>query len=200
MSDQVVLKADKEHGGLQFTVPLIMLAAGTAGFMSIDSLVLAPLLGGGAWDSFRPVLRIVFSITLGVAVGGLAEMAFKRWWESGKVLRLDARGVTIERKEERPERIEWSKQLPVLRWKYGLHSYQRGGRERRVPASHLLGDEPIVRLVFVEGANHVVAKPPAILNETWDKCCVSVAADRVGIADDVEPMPAPPFTEMWRSQ
>ncbi|MCK4831644.1 MAG: hypothetical protein KAS81_02710 [Anaerolineales bacterium] len=138
MSDQVVLKADKEHGGLQFTVPLIMLAAGTAGFMSIDSLVLAPLLGGGAWDGFRPVLRIVFSIALGVAVGGLAEMAFKRWWESGKALRLDARGVTIERKEERPERIEWSKQLPVLRWKYGLHSYQRGGRERRVPASHLL--------------------------------------------------------------
>jgi hypothetical protein len=138
MGDQVILRADKEHGGLQFTVALIMLAAGTAGFMLIDSLVLAPLLGRGDWDGFRPALRIVLSITLGVAVGGLAEKAFKRWWGSGKVLRLDARGVTIERKEERPERMEWSKQLSLLRWKYGMHGYQRGGRERRVPASHLL--------------------------------------------------------------
>ncbi len=138
MSDQVIFKADKEHGGLQFAVPLIMLVAGIVGFMSIDSLVLAPLLGGGEWDSFRPALRIVLSITSGVVVGGLAEMAFKRWWGSGKELRLDAGGVTIERKEEQPDRIEWSKQVSLLYWKYGLRSYQRGGRERRLPASHLL--------------------------------------------------------------
>ena len=136
--DKLVLQADKEHGGIQFVIPLIMLAAGLVAWLLIDPLILRPLLGGGDWDSFRPLLRIVLTVVLGVAVGGVAEGLLKRVWVSGRALQLDASGLTVEKKGGIPERIEWDKRVNVWRWQYALRGYPRGGRERRIPPGHFL--------------------------------------------------------------
>ena len=138
-SDVVVIQADKEHGGIQFTIPLIMLVAGILGYLAVDSWLLIPWLGGGDYDSFRPFLRIVLSIILGVVIGGVAESVMKRTWTSGRQVQVDAAGLTIEDKDLPPARIDWDKRVNLIRWKYPLRGYPRGGRERRVPGSyHLL--------------------------------------------------------------
>jgi len=135
---EIILQADKEHGGIRSAIPLIMLAAGIAIFWLIDPLLLAPLLGGGNWDGFRPFLRLALSVVLGIAVGGVAETILKHSWGSGRRLRLDSDGLTIEEKGKEPERIDWNERVNVLRWRYLLSGYPRGGRERRVPTGHIL--------------------------------------------------------------
>jgi hypothetical protein len=132
------LHADKEHGGIQFIVPVVMLVAGILVFLIIDSLVLAPLLGGTDLDGFRPFLRFVVSIALGVGIGGIAENILKQRWLSGRMLHLDSTGITIQDKEKPEERIDWDERVNVLRWCYVLRGYPRGGRERRVPTGHYL--------------------------------------------------------------
>jgi hypothetical protein len=137
-SDVIVIQADKEHGGIQFTVPLIMLVGGILVYLVVDSWLLHPLLGGGDYDSFRPFLRIVLSIILGVAIGGVAESIMKRTWVSGRQLTVDPDGLTIEDKDLTPAQIDWDKRVNLLCWKYPLRGYPRGGRERRVPGNYYL--------------------------------------------------------------
>lgn len=136
--DRTVLRADREHRGIRLAVPLVMLGTGVASFLWVDSLLLAPLLERGDWADLRPLLRVVLSIALGLASGGMAEAILKRTWGSGRLLCLDSSGLTIEEKRAQPERIEWAERVNVLRWRYALRGYPRGGRERRVPTGHLL--------------------------------------------------------------
>jgi hypothetical protein len=137
-SDEVTLRADREHGGIGLAVPLIMLVAGIIAFLWVDSLLLIPLLGEGEWDTVRPLLRLLLAVVLGVGVGGAAEAILKRTWGSGRLLRLDEGGLTIEQKGKQPERIEWTKRVNVLRWRYPLLGYPRGGRERRIPVGRVM--------------------------------------------------------------
>ena len=66
------------------------------------------------------------------------------------------------------------------------------------PAS-LLGEEAVVRLVGVEGGDHVVAVLPLAVTHD-DVVGVGVEADRVGVADDVEPVAAPTLAEARRGE
>jgi hypothetical protein len=136
--DEITLHADKEHGGIEFAVLLIILIACVVTFLLIDSLLLAPLLRGGELDDYRPFLRLVISIVAGIAIGGIGEFILKRRWASGRLLRLDPGGLTIEVKDKPPVRIDWDNRVNILRWSYPLRGYARGGRERRVPSSHSL--------------------------------------------------------------
>ena len=86
----------------------------------------------------RPLLRLLLAVVLGVGVGGAAEAILKRTWGSGRLLRLDEGGLTVEQKGKQPERIEWTKRVNVLRWRYPLLGYPRGGRERRIPAGRVM--------------------------------------------------------------
>ncbi len=131
-------RADVEHGGIQFAVPLIMLAAGILTFVLIDRLVLHPVLGGGPGSDLRPFLRLVLSIVLAVSIGGGAEALLKRWWSSGRYLKLDPQGLIVQNKEQPPMRIDWDRRVNILRWRYSMQGYPRGGRERRVPTGHYL--------------------------------------------------------------
>ncbi len=133
-----VLQADKEHGGIQFAIPLVMLAAGLLSYSAIDALILAPLLAGGDWDSFRPFLRLVLSIVLGIAAGGVAEAVLKSRWGSGRALQIDSIALTAINRGDAPQRLEWGQRINLLRWRYALRGYPRGGRERRIPSGHLL--------------------------------------------------------------
>ncbi|MBN1316427.1 MAG: hypothetical protein JXA42_13210 [Anaerolineales bacterium] len=137
-SEVTTLFADKEHNGIQFVVPVIMLLTGILIYIIVDSLLLQPLLGGTEWDSFSSFLRLILSIGLGVGIGGIAENLLKNRWPSGRMLHLDSSGITIQDKEKPVERIEWAERLNVLRWSYILRGYPRGGRERRVPTGHYL--------------------------------------------------------------
>lgn len=134
--DSVVLHADQEHGGIQFAVPLIMLGAGVVTFLFVDSLLLAPLLEGGSLNDYRMALRIVLSIVLGIAIGGVAETILKRVWVSGRQLCLEPDGLIFGDKDQQAQRIAWDKRVNVSRWHYSLRGFPRGGRERRVPADH----------------------------------------------------------------
>ena len=68
-------------------------------------------------------------------------------------------------------------------------------RRRQEIAGHLLADEDVVGLVVVERLDDVVAILPG-------KRCRIVArlAGRVGIADDIKPVPAPSLTVGGRCQ
>lgn len=136
--DSIVLHADQEHGGIQFTIPLIMLAAGVVTFLFVDSLLLEPLLAGGNLNDYRMALRIVLSIVLGIAVGGVAETILKRVWMSGRWLCLESDGLVYGDKEQQAHKIAWKKRVNVYRWYYSMRGFPRGGRERRVPADHLM--------------------------------------------------------------
>ena len=136
--DSITLHADKEHGGIRLSVPLIMLLAAILCFLLVDRLALAPLLNGGDWEGFRPFLRILLSVVLGVIVGGGAEAFLKRRWKSGRFLRLEDGALTIQEKNIPAQRIEWNKRVNILRWRFTLRGYPRGGRERRITTGHHL--------------------------------------------------------------
>lgn len=137
-SQQIVLHADREHSGIQFSIPLIILAAGVGAFLLVDPLVLEPLSDGGGLGGYRPFVRFVLAVVLGLAVGGLAESLLKRAWPSGRQLRLDPGGLTIAEKGKGAGRIQWDKRVNILRWQFPMRGHSRAGRERRVPASHSL--------------------------------------------------------------
>ncbi len=136
--DEITLRLDKEHGGIQFVVLLVIVVAMIVAFLVIDSLVLAPLLGGGDLDDYRPFLRFVLSIVVGVAVGWVVETILKRTWTSGRLLRLDSEGLTVEVRDYPLQRLLWDQRINVLCWAYSLRGFSRGGRERRIPSNHLM--------------------------------------------------------------
>ena len=138
LPDKTILRADKEHGGLQSVVLLTIVVASILAFVLMDSLLLAPLLGGGDFDDYRPFLRFVLSIVVGVAVGGVAEHFLKRTWSSGRQICLDSEGLTVEERGKQPQRLLWDQRVNVLCWAYPLRGFSRGGRERRVPSTHLV--------------------------------------------------------------
>jgi hypothetical protein len=137
-SQQTILHADREHSGIQFIMPLIIFAAWVGAYLLIDRLVLEPLSNGGNLGGYRPFVRIVLSVVLGLAIGGLVESVLKRTWSSGRQLRLDADGLTIADKGKDSQKIQWGHRINVLLWQYPVRGHSRGGRERRVPASHSL--------------------------------------------------------------
>ena len=66
-------------------------------------------------------------------------------------------------------------------------AYFSGGPLRREEvAGELLAEELVVGLVAVEGVDHPVAVPPGVRQRV-----VAVLAGGVGVADEVEPVPAP---------
>ncbi len=66
-------------------------------------------------------------------------------------------------------------------------------------AGELLGEEAIVRLVGIEGGNHVIAVLPLAFAHD-DIVRIAVEADRVGVAHDVKPVPAPALAEPRRRE
>jgi hypothetical protein len=136
--DETILQLDKEHGGIQFVVLLVILVGAILSFIVMDSLILAPLLGGGDLDDYRPFLRFVLSIVAGVATGWVVETILKRTWTSGRQLRLDSAGLTVEEPSKPPQRLLWDQRINVLCWAYSLRGISRGGRERRVPSNHFM--------------------------------------------------------------
>ena len=137
-SQQRVLHADREHSGIQFAVPLTILAACVGAFFLVDLVLLEPLSDGGDLGGYRPLARFVLAVVFGLAIGGLAESLLKRTWPSGRQLRLDASGLTAVEKGKSAQRIQWGKRVNTLLWQYPMRGHSRGGRERRVPASHSL--------------------------------------------------------------
>jgi hypothetical protein len=135
---ETILHADKEHRGIEIAVPLIILAAGVLVYLVVDGLLLKPLLGDTGVGSFRPLLRLVLAVVLGALVGAGSEVLLKRRWHSGRLLRLGADELTAVSKEQADKTILWDKRVNVLCWRYSLHGFPRGGRERRVPAGHSL--------------------------------------------------------------
>jgi hypothetical protein len=137
-SEETVLYADKEHRGIEIAVPFIILVFGVLSYLVIDKLILNPLLGNAGVGSFRPLLRLVLAVVLGALIGAGAEVLLKRFWHSGRLLRLGPDGVTVQYKKKPGEFIDWDKRVNILCWRYALRGFPRGGRERRVPVGHHL--------------------------------------------------------------
>src|SRR5688500_16631119 len=62
-------------------------------------------------------------------------------------------------------------------------------------ASELLADKLVVRLIGIERANHVIAKPPGLRTKL-----VPIKAIAVAVANHVEPQPRRVLAIAWRSQ
>ncbi len=136
--EEIILRADKEHKGIEVLVPLCMFFSGILFFLLIDSVVLRPMLDGTDWDGFRGLFRVVLSVILGVLIGAVLELLLKRVWPSGRFLRVDAEGVPAVAKAQTTVRIDWDKRVNLLRWRFLMTGYSRGGRERRVTNGHLM--------------------------------------------------------------
>ena len=65
---------------------------------------------------------------------------------------------------------------------------------------NLLAQETVVRLVFVEGVDHIVAITPTTFDKPKNPRRIAVIAHQVRIANDIQPMPPPTFPEMRRGQ
>jgi hypothetical protein len=137
-SEETILYADKEHRGIEIAVPFIILVFGVLSYLVIDNLILNPLLGNTGVGSFRALLRLVLAVVLGALIGAGAEVLLKRFWHSGRLLRLGPKGMTVQDKKKPAEFIDWDKRVNILCWRYALRGFPRGGRERRVPAGHHL--------------------------------------------------------------
>lgn len=136
-SQETILRADKEHRGIEILVPLIILVAGVLSYLVIGDL-LTSLLGGTGIGGFQPLLRLVLAVILGALIGAGAEVLLKRYWHSGRLLRVGPEGLTVVDRKKPVESIDWDKRINTLCWRYVMRGYPRGGRERRVPAGHHL--------------------------------------------------------------
>lgn len=149
-TQQTILYADREHRGIQFAIPLIILAACAGVFFLADPLILQPFWGGDDFGGYRALLRLVLSLVLGLAIGGLVESLLWRVWRSGRQLCVDASCLVAVDRNKSQQAIHWDKRVNLLLWQYALRGYARGGRERRVPTSHslyacrLLQDEDVI--------------------------------------------------------
>jgi hypothetical protein len=136
-SQETILHADREHRGIEILVPLVILIAGVLSYLVLGDL-LTSLIGGTGIGGFQPLLRLVLAVILGAVIGAGAEVVFKRYWHSGRLLRVSPDGLTAIYKKKPAESIDWDKRINVLCWRYVMHGYPRGGRERRVPSGHHL--------------------------------------------------------------
>lgn len=135
---KISLPADREHKGIEIIVPLGMFLGGIVCYFVVNSQILLPLMDGTDLEGFRPLLRLVLAIVLGVAIGAILELILKQIWPSGRLVEVDETGLTAVEKDKTATRIDWEQRVNILRWRYMMRGYPRGGRERRVPTGHLL--------------------------------------------------------------
>lgn len=122
------LHADPEHAGIRVVVLFLMLAALIASFYLLNGLF--ELFGG---PDYGVLLSCAGSLPLALLLVWLAERGMKQVWHSGRKIELTQQGVSAIDKKAEPERFMWAANLSALNWYFALDSYQRGGRERRVP-------------------------------------------------------------------
>lgn len=126
----IVLHADEEHGGLRTAVVIILVVAILFIFLLLNGIW--PLIAPTALVDFSFVITCTSAIILGVVAAWGIEKGLKQIWHSGRSLTLDDTGILVQ-DEASTFRLNWDGRKNLLNWRFILHGYKRGGRERRVP-------------------------------------------------------------------
>jgi len=112
------IPVDQEHGGLRLVIAIFFLVVLVISFISISAFVpaqglnLAAGLGG---------------LLLAAAATYILEQQLKRRWQSGRVVRLDADGVALMRKQAASIQLPVTPEVQRLRWHFVIN------RRTRVP-------------------------------------------------------------------
>jgi hypothetical protein len=130
---ELVLHADKEHGGLRVAILAILIIS-----IVLLFLLLNALFSGASSNlvvSYAGVLSCLLAVPLGLGAAALSEQLLKQRWHSGRYVSLDGDSIRAVSPPEAVIDFDLSKRFMVTRWFFALKGFPRGGRERRVPAS-----------------------------------------------------------------
>lgn len=127
-----VFYTDPDHAGIRLLILPMLGASYLLGYL-IMRAVLNWLIPNSDWFS---LLSCVGALPVGLLVAFFAEKGLRQLWHSGRQIALDDSNIELHQKGQAPIRIQYRKPKEKLLWSFPLNSYPRGGRERRVPASH----------------------------------------------------------------
>lgn len=132
-TNPLILHADREHAGLRAAILGILILSFSLFFLILSGLIqqLDSLVAEYYW-----ILSCFGALALAVGSAGITEYLLKQRWHSGRQLRIDVDSLEARLAGREVVRLDWSKRFWSMNWFFRLRGYPRGGRERRVPASH----------------------------------------------------------------
>lgn len=137
----ITIHADQEHSGIRIVIFFMLFVGLFIGFLLISWFIRT--IGPPGLRDYALFLSCTGSIPLALLSIWVLEKFLKRVWHSGLSLTLDETGLIVNDTREKPDPREtnttppkfvWGQSMTVLTWYFKLSGYQRGGRERRVPA------------------------------------------------------------------
>jgi len=128
----ITLRADPEHAGLRFVVPLILLISFWLGYLLVSAALRRAF---PEWGSVV-FLSCLGAIPISLLVAGVSEAVLKRVWPSGREVIVRSDSVVLRRPNKPDKMVELNARMDQLWWTFPLSDYPRGGRERRMPRGH----------------------------------------------------------------
>lgn len=130
---EITLHADQEHSGLRAVVLLIVIGGFVVGFLLINTILSS---GDGLLASYAFPISCIAALVLALVAAGLGENLMKRYWPSGRRLVIDHQSLRAWLPEHQQATLNWSGRVWVIKWRFSLAGYPRGGRERRLTKRH----------------------------------------------------------------
>lgn len=131
----IVLHADQEHARLRTAVFILLFVTLIATYFAIRGLLGA--LSPDGFPDYTFVMSCGGAIPVAIFIVWVAEKLMKQYWPSGRFVALTEDGIIVQGEDERPLKLNDSREVVPLFWRFELRGWQRGGRERRVPRNWL---------------------------------------------------------------
>lgn len=128
--NKTIFHADAEHGRLRLVVMIALLLFFVSSYFLIQILL-------QTFINESPLILVCgLTLPLALGVGWVFEKLLKRYWHSGRYLKLEPDGIRAVNQVSNDVHLRWAANVSQIKWSFKLGSYPRGGRERRLPASN----------------------------------------------------------------
>lgn len=127
-----IFYADPDPAGIRLLILPMLGASYLLGYL-IVRVILNWFMPTSDWFS---LLSCIGALPMGLLLAFFAEQGLRQIWRGERQIVLDDSKIELQQKGQKPIRIQYRKPKEKLLWSFPLNSYPRGGRERRVPASH----------------------------------------------------------------
>ena len=175
---------DQEHIGLRLVVPLLSFFA-CIGSYWVGLQLTADMTEGSSLVMLLVVLPGAILIALGTAWG--AERLVRRYWPSGRVLKVDSQGISLRNRGRDEVTLNWRGRVNVLAWRFVIPP-----RRGRVPkgwycmACELVQDDRSMTVYAFLPPNeakevaHYDRFVPLASRKTWER---ATPAERLAMGD-----------------
>lgn len=130
--ETAVLHTDPEHSGVRFAVITALFVALVGGYIFIRFLLQQIT---GDTPDYAFVVSCLGSLLFASLSVWFLEKFLKQNWHSGRSLTLNQEGIQVNNQVQNDMRLRWGNSMVDQHWWFKLSGYQRGGRERRLPAN-----------------------------------------------------------------